>query len=240
MRVNRIPAALAVFALAVAAGCAAPQAATFTALGPMTDEQVVARLRARAAAIRTMYAVLEITYDSAKMNGTFEAACNYVAPGKMRMTAFKDLVVTTEPIFDMLLTPERYVMEMRDPKGGETRKSAGPRSEFAAKNPEFALFAIVGEGMFLPGIGAEHATGNAVAARLPSGAVASWIVDRDTLRVGEGRVGAIHITYDEYREDAGAVVPGEVRVLDGPTKMRVRVKELEANVPIDASIFEVR
>jgi len=218
-------------------------------------------LRSRTDAVRSLQAVLSITYESSEFEGTFSAVCNYQAPRRMRITAFKDIVIGTRPIFDMLFTEKEYAIDVAEMKGTKAVHDLGKLKDFPAKHPRFASFYWAGEAIFLPGLLSPDASvafpyrsapndatrrdpwRETVKGKLPTGAEILWYLDTRRLEILWGYLTAEPATdsivsYSAYRADQGAFIPTRVILCDGP-KMTVtcKVEDLEVNIPLDPSIF---
>src|SRR6516164_6152291 len=74
---------------------------------------------------------------------------NYAAPDSVRFTALKDMLLSTQVLFDLLFTGETYRLLVRDDKGEQS--SQGTVTQFAQAYPTFRTFFLVGEAFFLPG-----------------------------------------------------------------------------------------
>lgn len=173
----------------------------------------------------------------------------------MRLTAFKDFILGTEPIFDIVLTPTDYAFEIVDRESDVTTLDRGPSRDFPVRQPGFAAFFWAREALWTPGrvrgdAAAEIASagpGRArIESRLSTGAAVVWIVDRDTgaalsalVRAPSG--GEFSLRYADYRVVDGRLVPGRV-VLEDPaldTIVDTRVGEVEVNVPFDERTFDL-
>lgn len=241
-----LAASLAIFL----AGC--PSAAPgpdgpFEPLGPLDDPAVVALLDRRTS-FETLYAVLAIDYESPDRSASFEAVCHLRADGAMRLTAFKDLVLSTRYLFDLTLAGGAYRIEVDDE---ERVEDAGPIDRFAGRHPGFAAFQWLREALALPGsIGPPSATAVETEAEvvrvrtiLASGAPVEWSCDLPTLRVDRAVVDApdrtLTLVYSDHRQVAGRFLPGRVRLEDpaAATVIEARLEEVELDVPIDGLVF---
>ncbi|MBI3723244.1 hypothetical protein HY251_04710 [bacterium] len=244
-----------VLALACLSGCASTEPSVFPDLGPLTDEQALAIIHSRTEAARSLQAVLSVTYESKEFDGTFTAVCNYEAPGKMRITAFKDIVLSTRGIFDILFTPTEYAIDVAEMGGTPAVHDRGKIVGFPSKHPRFAGFFLAGEVLFLPGkvLNAarcrDFADGDALGALLisgwlPSGAAASFFFDEGTLRPTTGSVldrerRSATLDYRDWRKTRGVFIPGSVVFVDKTTHTTItcKVQDLDVNTPLDPSIF---
>lgn len=240
---------LAPLLLGLLAGCAAtgelPQ-------GPArSPQETLAALAERGARARTLYGVVEIAYDGPDRRGTFDAVVHWRAPGELRLTAYKDLLLAAPDVFDLLLGPEEWALAARPDSddGGRTRKR-GARADLPGEEPRFAAVHWVAEGLFLPGLPAPGSTIEAagerqrLSTRLASGAEVTWLVDPRTLAVVSGEVTCgdgrrITLRYAAWRADQGLPVPGEIELTDprGETRLLIRLREHEVDPALDPSTF---
>lgn len=233
--------------LGLTAGCCgSPDDVEFPEVSYASSAEAVAVVRSRTA-VRSLYAVISMAFDGPAHSGTFDVVVNYQAPRKLRMTAFKDLIVSTHDIFDLLLTPQGYTAEHRPQEQGDPVVQKGPLAKLPQDLPRFAGFYLCAEGLFLPGSLADPSQakleGAVLEGTLASGQSVRWGLDPRTLKVVSGRVatdgGAIDLRYDRYRKVQGFYLPWRVRYHEARTKTRieVRVKELEVNPRLAADVF---
>ena len=223
---------------------------TLGTLAPADRAQVVQR---RTTGVQTLTATLGVSYTVGKQRGTFDMVVNYAAPGVWRFTAFKDTLLSTQILFDLLLTGETYHVYTHDEAGEQTQQ--GPIGQFAHAYPAFRTFFLLGEAFFLPGFDGQeqpprvHATGTRLTTRLRSGVSARWCARADSLEITRARFlwqteeGAIPLglRYQDYRQVGTYYIPHRVTVLDrrvGFTAESV-VKDVEMNVPLAAGAFDV-
>ena len=74
---------------------------TLGTLAPAERAQVV---QSRTTGLQTLTAVLAVAYTVGTQRGTFDMVVNYAAPDALRFTAFKDTLLSTQVLFDLLLT----------------------------------------------------------------------------------------------------------------------------------------
>jgi hypothetical protein len=204
--------------------------------------------------LKTLAAVLAMTFTGGKQQDTFDMIVNYDATGKMRFTAFKDVGFNTRPIFDLLFAGRRYRLETHDAAGVRTHQ--GSVARFAHNHPPFRAFLIVGEAFFLPGFDGRgelpvfsNTTASRFTTRLKSGATARWSARPDTLEITKARIAvdedgqsttAFVLQYGDYRQVEAYYLPGRVTLLEprlGSTT-QARLKQVEVNMPLVPGVFD--
>ena len=192
-----------------------------------------------------------MVYESPDRDGTFEAVVLYQAPRHLRIQAFKDLVVDSRDLFDLLLRPEGY--SVRHALESEAIEGRGPLEQFPAQHPRFSGIFWAREALFLPGaarpehpieVQAHLSSGIRVETRLASGVRAQWDLDPVSLRPLRGVVFApnrrIHLEYRDYEGRGGPLdFPEEVRFRDGATAIQVRLSELEVDPELEPEAFRL-
>ncbi len=227
-----------VLLLPLLAACRFPQGrVSFPDLGELSDEQIVTVLRQRTAPAKTLYAELALDYQDPDREGSFEGVFSWQSLGTMRMTAFKDLIITTRYVFDIELTQTRFSIEI-DPEGDSPTKDRGPVAKFKSLYPRFSTFFDAREAMFLPGtLGpttrvVRKRRGLWVHTRVESGAEIVWKLAPRTLRVLSGTLeeGGT-LTYGDYIRQEGAFIPQRMTLVDARHELSItaRVKSLEVN-----------
>jgi len=232
------------------AGCLSSGPDSFPQTTASTAE-IVSSIRARNAEVRSLSAVVAMVYEGPDREGTFDAVVLYEAPRKLRLQAFKDLVVDSRDLFDLILSPEGYAFrhEFED----APLETQGALADFAQDQPRFSGIYWAGKALFIPGAAAAGspvevtghlATGVRVETRLESGLRAEWDLDPQTLRPLRGVLHApnrlIHLEYLDYEGRGGAAdVPEEVRFRDGPTKIQVRLADLDLNTDLEPEVFKL-
>ena len=103
-------------------------------------------IQSRTTGVQTLTAVLAVSYTVGKHRGTFDMIVNYAAPGSVRFTALKDMLLSTQVLFDVLFTGETYRLLVRDDKGEQI--SQAPVTQFAPTYPTFRTFFLVGRHFF--------------------------------------------------------------------------------------------
>jgi len=217
-----------------------------------SDAEVIALLRARSRRLDALSGVIGMNYSSSERSGTFDAVCLYRAPRELRLQAYKDLVVDSKDLFDLLLTPQGYALDhdFED----EPVRARGELSAFPAEQPRFAGMFWTGEALFLPGAAdparpievlARRADAIRVQTWLYSGARAEWDLDPQTLRVSRGFVSRpplrVQLDYSDW-DGVGALLelPSQVRYREGDTEITVRVSELDPDPEFVAEAFTAR
>ena len=165
------------------------------------------------------------------------------------MTAFKDALVASRDVFDLVLTPQRYFMILEGESGLERHE--GPRRELPERRPGFRAFEAFGEAMFLPGLLASapparivrSGTSLQAISLTPSGYEVCWELEKKTLGVEKAQVvisgDLITVIYMDYREVDGHFFPETFELSDPETGVSVRgvLEELELNPNIPDEVF---
>jgi len=202
--------------------------------------------------VQTLTAVLAVSYTVGKQSGTFDMIVNYAAPGSVRFTALKDMLLSTQVFFDLLFTEETYRLLMRDDKGEQF--SQGIVTQFAQAHPTFRTFFLAGEAFFLPGFDGQgqpsrvNAAGTRLTTRLRSGVRARWLSRPDTLEItqacltwqAEEETVPLRLHYADYHHVGAYYIPYRVTVRDqrlGFTAQSV-VKSVEINAPLAPGAFD--
>ncbi len=238
-------------------GCkSSPERDPFPPLGPLTAAERLALVQARAAAARTVSAVVQVSMDSKELSGSFEVICLFEDPGRLHMSASKGLLFSSRPVFEVTFLPESYRLAFAKDEG-EMETAAGPLAAFPEQHPQMAELFWLREVMFRPGRVARAAsfesgdgsTGSAAgSSRLsgltPEGARIEYEIDPATLRVDKAllrppdRSAALEIAYSEYRRVDQVFIPFRVEVRGPEFHMLASVGELEANQPVSREVFE--
>lgn len=241
--------------LTLTACASSPAMSPFPTLGALSQAEKAQVIRSRTLGLKTLAAVLAMTFTGGKHQDAFDMIVNYDAAGKMRFTALKDLGFHTRPIFDLLFASERYRLEIQDETGVRTHQ--GSVAQFAQHHVPFRAFLIVGEAFFLPGFDGRgnlpvfsHVTASRFTTRLKSGAIAQWFARPDTLEITRGRIAggddgqgaaAFLLQYGNYRPVEAYYLPGRVTLLDphlGSTTQAL-LKQVEVNMPLAPGIFDL-
>jgi len=249
-----MPRLVASIAALVATGCTTlPPRAEFPELGPVATETVLVTLNERAQAFRTLYAEIEAIYRAPDVDGTLDLVVHYEAPSKLRITAFKDAVLSVDRLFDLVLTPAGHRVAITEEPGRAPRVVRGDQG-LADELPELAELywareAFCCPGRTEPGEGRVVPTADdtlAVTGTLTSGAPVTWTVDASTLRVRAAHVepptGApLELRYSDWRAEGDRFVPGRVelrtRTPAGAKHIDARLEWVEVDVPIDPAVF---
>jgi len=208
------------------AACCSPQKTPFSDLGPLTDAQVVATLRARTEPVKAIYAELSMHYKGRQREGTFQAVFRWDRKGTLSLVAFKDLVLSTRYVFELELTPTSYRLEI-DPDGTPER-GAGTLADLARRFPEFALFDQAREALFLPG-----SIRGPARADVPGSVVTgdiTWQLNPRTLEVHAASIGDdLRLTYGDYQRHGAVFIPRRVRLEGRGLRVDAILKTLELN-----------
>ncbi len=167
----------------------------------------------------------------------------------MRLVAFKDVVIATENVFDIVLGPREYAIAMArdDPPTADH----GPIEAFTDRHPDFAGLFWAREAFCLPGVIGGSArvydlgTDLWIETVLSSGARVGWEADRATLEVHRGIIeapdGRVYLLeYQDYRLDNGLLVPGRVLFQDPGQSISIeaRVDAVEVNPTLAETWFD--
>src|SRR5712691_12678305 len=195
---------------------------SFPPLGTLSPAARAQVIQSRTTGVQTLTAVLAVSYTLGRHRGTFDMIVNYAAPGSVRFTALKDMLLSTQVLFDLLFTGETYRLLVHDDKGGQI--SQGTVTQFAQAYPTFRTFFLVGEAFFLPGFDGQgqpprfNAAGTRLTTRLRSGVRASWLSRPDTLEITqacltwqmEEETIPLMLHYQDYHLVAAYYIPHQV------------------------------
>jgi len=209
-------------------------------------------IQARTTGVQTLTAVLAVSYTVNQHRGTFDLIVNYAVPGSMRFTALKDMLLSTQVLFDVLFTGETYHVLVHDDQG--VQRSQGTVTQFAQAYPTFRTFLLVGEAFFLPGFDGQgqlpqfNAAGTRLATRLRSDVRARWLSRPETLEITQAcltwqteeenvRLG---LRYEDYRHVDAYYIPYRVTLRDRRLKFTAQsvVKSVEINAPLAPGAFD--
>lgn len=216
-----------------------------------SDAEVVAVLGARVRGVRALYAECAMSFDFPQGSGVASSVVRYRSPGTIRMTTFKDLFVTSEDLFDLVLTPERFDLKLRTDQGLE--RHGGALEDLAAYNAGFRAMGALREAMFLPGLCDPGAppqvsrTAGAIHVRTltPTGATVEWDLEPRTLGVRRARLelkgGAATIEYPSYSVVEGRYLPERFELRDPSVQCALEgvVEELEINPDLTAEELRI-
>ena len=231
---------------------APPSLSPFTPLGTLSPAARAQVIQSRTSGLQTLTAVLAVSYTVGKHRGTFDKIVNYAAPGSVRFTALKDMLLSTQVLFDLLFTGETYRLLVHDDKGEQI--SQGPVTQFAPAYPTFRTFFVVGEAFFLPGFDGQgqppgfNAAGTHLTTRLRSGVRARWLSRPDTLEITQAcltwqtdeETVPLRLRYEDHRHVDTYYIPYRVTLRDrrlGFTAQSV-VKSVEINAPLAPGAFD--
>jgi hypothetical protein len=210
-------------------------------------------IQSRTTGLQTLTAVLAVSYTVGKQGGTFDMIVNYAASDSVRFTALKDMLLSTQVLFDVLFTRETYRLLVHDDKGAQL--SQGAVTQFAQAYPTFRTFFLVGEAFFLPGFDGQgqpprfNAAGTRLTTRLRSGVRARWLSRPDTLEITqacltwqtEEETIPLILRYEDYRSVEAYYIPYRVTVRDRRLRFAAQsiVKSVEINTPLAPGVFDV-
>lgn len=248
----RIPSSLLLLTCSLAVGCSTPKPSPFKDLGgDLSDAKILATLKARTD-VKSFYAVLSMAYEGPDREATFDAVMHYLAPETYRFTAFKDLILATADVFDLVIKPDGYAVRYTPEGADEPSVFRGQTENLATDHPRFRGFLWAGEAFFLPGsiAGAprivQHFDGIDVLGRLANGVAVRWEADSDTLEVYTAVISppsgeALHLSYFDYSRNKGRFFPGRIRFRDpsADTLIIATPIEYEVNPKLDAAVFEL-
>lgn len=218
---------------------------------PLVRGEQARVLQVGTAGLRTLTAVLAVSYTVGRQQGAFDMVVNYDATGALRFTALKETFFSTQILFDLLLRGDTYTLMVQEETGPQTHQ--GDVSRFAHDYPTFRTFFLVGEAFFLPGIdGLGQApqlndTGSRLRTRLRSGVQARWIAKPETLEITEacltwqtddGRI-PLRLHYADYRPYGAYYLPHHIILRDRRAGFRAVsvVKQLDINLPLPDDVF---
>ena len=236
------------------ASCRAPERRwPFPAVEGASDEAVLSTLSHRTNGVRSLYAVLSMSFETRERSAVAQAVVHYKVPGFIRMTAFKDMLFSSESLFDLVLTPERFSMLLRGENGLERQE--GQAADLARIHPGFRSFQMLREAMFLPGLLSEAGRkvvtcqGGQIFVHsvTPSGHPVEWALEERTLGVKRARVAVpdssdlITIDYESYRKVQGVFLPEAFTLADPGAGVRVIgiLEEVELNPELEGGVFKI-
>ncbi|HVR76180.1 MAG TPA: hypothetical protein VMT52_17755, partial [Planctomycetota bacterium] len=188
----------AVLVFLLLAGCRAPERHWPFPPVPaaLSDAEVLATIESRVSGVRSLYAVLTMSFEiQGGRGGVMDAVVRYEHPGRIRMTAFKDLLISSRGIFDLVLDQGRFFFDGIDFEGdGGPKYEEGDVADLARLQPGFRAMAGLREAMFLPGlVGADRPPSVlrrqgeiVVLTSSPTGHPLEWTLDPATLGVTRG------------------------------------------------------
>lgn len=246
-------AAIVLPALLAGLGCSRlPPPAEFPPLDTVAADAVRATLNERATSIRSLYAEVTAIYRGPDLDGTIDLVVHYRAPDHVRISAFKDVVLSVETLFDLVLTPDGWRVAISAEQGRAPTVTTGTGG-FPEAFPDFAEFHWAREAFGCPG----RTRGDARVLRdgsgslfvdgvLTSGARVRWRADEDTLRITAARVWPpagpeLLLDYSDWRAVGGHFVPGRVvlRANAGAASKRIdaRLDYVLVDLAIEPDVF---
>ena len=200
------------------------------------------------------YAEITMSFQSEKRGGVADTVVQVLPGSVLRMTAIKDLVITTRPIFDIVVRANRFELHLW-PWKKPAERHAGRIDELAGIHEALFAFAVLRERIFAPG---RRLDGSERSVRISDERVLledrgeggfdlSWVLDRDTLGVervvirSPGRSGAVIFDFTSYLEVDGTFIPSAFRVKGGEKGFRVEgvLEDIELDLDPSELDFEL-
>jgi hypothetical protein len=205
------------------------------------------QLQARTMGIHTLAAVLAMTFTAAGPPRAFDMIVNYEASNTLRFTALKEIGLSSQPLFDLLLTGEHYRLDTNDATGCQQQQ--GRRARFVEEHPQFSVLQVVGAAFFLPGVDGDgnlpvftNRAASRFMTRLTSGARVQWFTRPGSVEIFQAEIDApvsLMLRYTDYRWVDAHALPGRVTVLAPRLGLttQARLKQVEINMPLAPGIF---
>lgn len=222
-------------------------------LGPLSTAERAAVLQARTTGLTTLTALLAVSYTVGPQRGTFAMVVNYATAQGLRFTAFRDSLLQTQVLFDILLTPTTYRLHTAEASGPQTQQ--GAVADFARAYPAWRTFLIVGEAFFLPGLAQAgtprtvNRAGTRLRTHLPSGVQVAWRLRPETLEITQGcftwppvvDTARVLVHYQDYRPVGETYLPHRVSIRDPQQGFNAEaaVTMLTLNEPLAAGVLEL-
>ena len=211
----------------------------------------IAVFQGRVAGIESLYAELTMTIEGGERSGVFDTVVYYQAPHQLRITAFRDLLVATRDVFDLVLSESSYVLRLDD--DGEEQVHRGAVSDLGAAHEGFEVFQLLRERIFLPGIvfAGESVRSEAqddvlsVTVSTASGEV-TWVADARTLGIrtatarGPDRELRVEIEYLSHRHVDDVYLPERFRLVEVASGLSLSgwLRHVEVNPELDPAVLE--
>lgn len=237
------------------AGCgSAEKVWPFPPHGPLTADQRLDLVRSRVAAIRTVAALLQVTLRSGKNSGSFEVAVVYERPSRLRLLASRGMLLSSVPVFDLIIAPPRYHLTLHGEEG-EPEVFSDSLDRFPDRQPDMAGLYWIREVLFLAGEGIDlrlpegdrSSGGKAIRlrGRTSDGAELEYLLEEETSAVLSASLRVpstgkrFRIDYDDYRASDEVYIPQrvEARDDDGEFALEAVVVDLEVNRPLEPDSF---
>lgn len=211
--------------------------------------RVLAVLRDRVERVESLYAELTMTIEGGERSGVFDTVLYYRAPQELRITAFRDLVVSTRDVFDLVLSEDAYVLRLDE--DGEEQVYRGRASELSHQG--FRVFGLLRARIFLPGLvvpgesahvgaqdGVLEVTVTGASGRVVWGADSRTLGIRKATVKGLGGEVSAELEYLSYRRVHGAYLPERFRIVDVRSGITLSgwLRHVELNLELDSEIFE--
>ena len=111
------------WSLMLVAGCGSPERRwPFPRTDARDDAAILATLADRTSGIESLYAELAMAFEATERSAVFTAVVNYRAPDRIRMSAFKEILVASRSIFEFLLDGNRFITVFEGDNGPERQE----------------------------------------------------------------------------------------------------------------------
>lgn len=211
--------------------------------GPAVSPAAARAALAEAKPPRTLYAELSLRHRGER-DGVFEAVVLFDAEAAtLRMSASKDLVVSSRAIFELRLAGDEVTLQIDE--GDAPLRYRGPRQELPPRLGAIAGLIWAERALFVPGCGElgearAGLDGHLIPGRLPSGAAVTWMLRPDGRVLGAELVapgGAVFQMRYRGRRDG---LPTEVLLVDeAGSETTATLIEHERDTPIEPETLEL-
>lgn len=227
----------------------------FPPVGPLAPDDQIDLIRTRYSTVRSLWAVVQVAMESGELSGSFEVVSVFSRPDQLHMSAFKGLLLSSRPIFELTFASGKYCLVLHH-ENGDVEESRGNIESFVSRHRDMAELFWLRQLMFLPGE-VNKVTGPIE--KLPEGnslilkgvtidgAQVRSQLDPQTLAVlsssltPPGSESTYEIHYADYREIDGLFIPERIDVKSPEIGfwMNAVVGEMEVNGTVDPSVFEM-
>jgi hypothetical protein len=227
----------------------------FPPVGPLAPDDQIDLIRTRYSTVRSLWAVVQVAMESGELSGSFEVVSVFRRPDQLHMSAFKGLLLSSRPIFELTFASGEYCLLLHHEDGG-VEESRGEIESFVSRHRDMAELFWLRQLIFLPGE-VNKVTGPIE--KLPEGnslilkgitvdgAQVTSQLDPQTLAVlsssltPPGSESTYEVHYAEYREIDGLFIPERIEVKSSKIDfwMNAVVGEMEVNGAVDPSVFEM-
>ena len=208
-----------------------------------SPEEVLAR---RTRLPKSLYAELTMSIDSPDRSGVFESVVQFVPARGLRMSAFKDVIVSTRPIFDLVIEDDSFHLAFWGEDDRVEIRSGGS-AEAMELDPAFAAIYALGPGLFLPGrnVGAAARSVERSEDRRTILLGGRWVLDAETFGVRRAVIRSrghskVEVDYTSYRRVGERFFPERIRISaeEGGLVIEGTLDDLELDVDPDELDFE--